>query len=140
MDWLSNLGLTESDLNFDTPEYCPQYPHKDTTGGNGVTFTEIENKNNFSKDEQAHHYSNGLPTYFFNGGDHHAYYGDANFIIKELARYPPALAKLIAVKYSQLYKQQQDSNLNRVNQDNLARRLANQYMVMQRQEKSRVIM
>jgi hypothetical protein len=139
MDWLSNLDLTESDINFTTKEYCPQYPHKESIGGNGDLLTGNENKTRFSKNEQTEHYYNGLPTYFFNGGDHNPYYGDAGFISKELTRYPAALAKLIAVNYSQTYKQQLDANDNPITRQNQARQQANQYLMRQRNDRARIV-
>jgi hypothetical protein len=139
MDWLANLGLKESDIDFTSSKYCPQYPQKEGIGDIGDIIPAIENENNLDIDESSTYCASVMPEHFYNGGNHDPFYGDAEFILSELLKYPTELRKLIAVKYSHHYQCAYHSCHDEIKQDNEARRDANRYLLRQRASKIRLV-
>jgi hypothetical protein len=139
MDWLANLGLKESDIDFTSSKYCPQYPQKEGIGDIGDIIPAIENENNLDTDESLTFCASVMPEHFYNGGNHDPFYGDAEFILSELLKYPTELRKLIAVKYSHHYQCAYHSCHDEIKQDNEARRDANRYLLRQRASKIRLV-
>jgi hypothetical protein len=139
MDWLANLDLKESDVDFTSSKYCPQYPQEESIGGIGDIIPSTETKNQFKPRENAIDHSNVMPTDFYNGGRHSPFYGDAEFILRELLKYPTELRKLIAIKYSQQYQHAYINCKDEIKRDNEARRYSNRYLLRQRTNKVSLI-
>jgi hypothetical protein len=139
MDWLASLGLKESDIDFTSPKYCPQYPQEESIGGIGDIIPAIKNENNLDTDGSSTYCASVMPEHFYNGGNHDPFYGDAEFILSELLKYPTELRKLIAIKYSQQYQHAYTSCKDEIKQDNEARRYANGYLLRQRTSKASLV-